>query len=135
MRKRFIFMFSITSILCLYLGFDIYTRWRDSRDSGRQLEELKAEQQSQILDAYRGTELKIVSFYAVPGTIRKGQKAQLCYGVIHSEKVRIEPPVENVWPAVSNCVEVRPKTRTVYRLIVEDAKGNAKEADTTVEVK
>jgi hypothetical protein len=125
----------VIAVLCLCLGFDIYTGWRKNRDFGPRLEETKAKQQSEVLDAYGGAESKIVFFYAVPGTIGRGQKAQLCYGVINSEKVRIEPPVDNAFPAVSNCVEVTPKSKITYELIAEDAKGNTRKAETTVDVK
>jgi hypothetical protein len=134
MRKRYIFTFGIAAILFAYVGFIFYSRWRDNRDLVRRLEERKQTQEAPIPESYRGTEIKIISFYAYPGTINAGQKAQLCYGVINADKIQIEPPVEYVWPSLSRCVTVTPKSTTVYRLIAEDQKGNTKKADAKVEV-
>lgn len=134
MRKRYFITISIIAILGLYLGFTYYSRWRDNRELMRRLEERRQSQEPRIPENYRGTELKIVNFYASPSVINKGQKAQLCYAVINSAKVRIEPPVENVWPSLSRCVAVTPESTTTYRLIAEDEKGNTKKAGATIEV-
>jgi hypothetical protein len=134
MRKRHILTYSVVAILCFYVGFIFYSRSRDNRALMQRLEERRQGQQAQVPEAYRGTELKIVAFYPYPAAINKGQKAKLCYGVVNSEKIRIEPPVENVWPSLSRCVEVMPKSTTVYKLIAEDEKGNTKKAEATVQV-
>jgi hypothetical protein len=134
MCGRLILMLFIIAILFLSLGFICCSRKQDNRDLEQRLEERSLSKKPQVMEAYRGTELKIVFFYAYPGAINKGQKTQLCYGVINSEKVRIEPPVEDVYPALAKCVDVTPKSTTAYKLIAEDAKGNTKQADTKIEV-
>jgi hypothetical protein len=116
-------MFRITlvtlTVACLYL---------------RQMEERKAKQSRSVTDAYGGDKLTIITFYATPPTVRPGEKTQLCYGVSNSTNVRMEPPVENVLPALSHCVDVSPKRTTTYKLIAEDDKGNVKTVGTTVQV-
>ena len=87
-----------------------------------------------MVDAYGGESLAILNFYANPATIRPGETTQLCYSVPNAENVRIEPPVENVWPSLSRCVDVTPTDDTVYTLIAEDDSGNTVTANTTVEV-
>ena len=47
-----------------------------------------------------------ISFYATPAVIRPGSRATFCYGVNDAKKVRIEPPVENLSPSLSHCIEV-----------------------------
>ena len=134
MHRKYFLTSSIVAVLCLYLGFTYYSRWRDSRKLMQQIEERRQNQKTQIPENYRGTELKILSFYAYPAAINKGRKAQLCYGVLNSGRIRIEPPIENVWPSLSRCVDVNPKSTTAYKLIAEDKEGNTKEAQATVEV-
>src|ERR1035438_6353418 len=48
---------------------------------------------------YGGTGLKILQFYAREGTITEDQGTVICYGVLNAKSVRIEPPVEGVYPA------------------------------------
>ena len=68
-----------------------------------------------------GKTLKIVQFYASGGQIAAGQKALLCYGVVNATAVRLDPPVETVWPSVSRCFEVKPAKTTRYTLTAEGA--------------
>jgi hypothetical protein len=79
--------------------------------------------------AQYGKELKILQFYAPQGEIAAGQKALLCYGVVNATAVRLEPPVETVWPSVSRCFEVRPAKTTRYTLTADGAdKATASES-------
>ena|ERR1700733_8912150 len=79
-----------------------------------------------------GSDVKIVQFYPAPSTITKGGKALLCYTVVNATGVRLDPPVESVWPSISRCFEVSPARSTRYTLTAEDA--NHKTASATVEV-
>ena len=72
-----------------------------------------------------GDGLRIMSFYATPGVIRPGSRAIICYGVNGAKKVRIEPPVEEIRPALSHCLQVTPRVDTEYKLIAEDAAGHS----------
>ena len=119
---------------CIYLGLVYYSRRSANRDLIQGMEEQKSSQDRAVVDAYGGSSLSILNFYANPASIRQGETAQLCYSVPNAESVRIEPPVENVWPSLSRCVEVSPLKDTVYTLIAEDADGNTVTAETAVEV-
>jgi hypothetical protein len=68
-----------------------------------------------------GSDVKIVQFYTGTGTITKGSKALLCYSVVNATGVRLDPPVESVWPAMSRCFEVAPERSTRYTLPAEGA--------------
>ena len=71
-----------------------------------------------------------------PPLIRRGETAQLCYGVSNAKTVRIEPrPACGVWPSLARCVEVAPTKDTAYSLTAEDGKGNTKTATVEVKVK
>jgi hypothetical protein len=111
-----------------------YGRRSATRDLIQDLEERKASEERAVADAYGGDRLSILNFYANPASIRRGETTQLCYSVPNAESVRIDPPVKNVWPSRSRCVDVAPQSDTTYTLIAEDADGNTVTADTTVEV-
>jgi hypothetical protein len=135
MRTVFRFTWVIAAAVAIFLGWVFYSRWSDNRAYIRRFEERKAAQDRAVFEAYGEGRLTILGFYATPPVINKGKTAQLCYSVSNSVKVRIEPPVENVWPSFGRCVDVTPKVDTVYRLIAEDSNGNKKTASVKIGVK
>lgn len=72
---------------------------------------------------------KILNFYASPPSIEKGGDALLCYGVEAAGWVKIDPPVEQLTPALSRCFQVKPEATTQYTLSVE---GASQKTDVTV---
>jgi len=58
--------------------------------------------------------------FATPGTIRRGETVQLCYGVANAKTVKLEPQSNPVWPSYSRCVDVIPLNHT-YTLTIADA--------------
>jgi hypothetical protein len=78
--------------------------------------------------------VKIAQFYARDGVLTEGGKTVLCYGVSNARSARIEPPVDGVGPALSRCVEVRPKSETRYTLIAEGADGRAVSQSVSVRI-
>ena len=43
----------------------------------------------------------------------------LCYGTENATTVRLEPPVDRVWPSPSRCIEIFPKKAVTYTLTAE----------------
>ncbi len=72
---------------------------------------------------------KILNFYASPSTIEKGGDALLCYGVEGASWVKLDPPVEQLTPALSRCFQVKPEVTTQYTLSVE---GSSQKTEVTV---
>lgn len=68
-----------------------------------------------------GKSVRILQFYAEAREIAAGGKTIVCYGVANATALRLEPPVEKVWPAVSRCFDVTPSTSTHYTLTAEGA--------------
>ena len=135
MRKVLRFtLWIVVAFACVYLGLVYYSRKSRNQDLIQDREERKASEDRAIVDAYGGESLTILNFYANPATISRGETTQLCYSTPNAESARIEPPVKNVWPSLSRCVDVSPTSDTVYTLIVEDDSGNTATANTTVEV-
>ena len=87
-----------------------------------------------VLQKFGGNNLKILSFYASPPAIRRGQVALLCYGVSNAAKVRISPAVESLAPSLSRCFEIRPASTTTFVLTCEDAQGHHATQSVVVEV-
>ena len=112
-------------IALVYTGWVFFSRWSENR----RLEQTAAEQRlkldKEITDKYGSGALKILSFYANPGAVARGQKTLLCYGVANAKTVRIEPLTERVWPAVSRCLEYTALRETRFTLTAEDAQGHS----------
>jgi hypothetical protein len=86
------------------------------------------------LAAY-GARVKILHFYTTTREIAPGGKADVCYSVINATSLRLDPPVERVWPAVSRCFEVTPAMSTRYTLTAEDGKHNTVSESLEIAVK
>jgi len=119
----------------LYTAWVFTSRWNDNR----RMEQAAAAQQAkfdrEITEAYGSGQLKILSFYASPGMIRRGEKALLCYGVANAKSVRLDPAVERVWPSTSRCFPVMPDRDIRYTLTAEDAGGHTATQSFVLQVK
>jgi hypothetical protein len=104
----------------IYDGSIFYSRWSNERELERQRARNEAAEARRTLELLGGNELRILDFYASPAVIPPGGRASICYGVNNAKKVRIEPPVEEIWPAQSHCLEVAPRKDTGYKLIAEE---------------
>ena len=109
----------------IYDGGIFYSRWSANRQAAQAQADKDANQTRRTIDALGGGDLKIVSFYAAPGAIRRGAVTSLCYGVTGAKTVRMEPAVDAVWPALTRCVQVSPRKDTEYKLIAEDNAGRS----------
>jgi len=77
----------------------------------------------------------ITQFYARSGAITAGDPNLICYGVRNATSVRIEPPVENLTPAVNRCFFVEPQQDTTYKLVAEGTHGSQVSESFSVRVK
>jgi hypothetical protein len=78
--------------------------------------------------------VRITQFYTTKPLIARDESTSLCYGVDNAATVRIDPPVESVWPALSRCVTVSPRETTSYTLTAEDGHGQKSSQSVTVTV-
>jgi hypothetical protein len=108
----------------IYDGAIFYSRWESNREARQAKADREVAEARKTIDAVGSGGLKIVSFYAAPGTIGRGGKTNLCYGVTGAKIVRMEPAVDAVWPALTRCVQVSPRKDTEYKLIAEDESGH-----------
>jgi hypothetical protein len=112
-------------VALIYDGGVFYSRWSRNRQAARAQADKEAIRERKELDAVGGGGLKILSFYAAPGAIGRGDHTNLCYGVTGAKTVRMEPAVDAVWPALTRCVQVSPRKDTAYKLIAEDEAGHS----------
>jgi len=94
----------------LYAGYIVYQR--------RAAESGPPSVERDPMAAY-GNSVKILQFYTGNPEIAHGGKALLCYGVVNAAAVRLDPPVESMWPSTSRCFEVTPTSTTRYTLTAE----------------
>jgi hypothetical protein len=79
--------------------------------------------------------VKIVQFYARAAEIVDGDRDVICYGVRNARDVRLEPPVENLSPALVRCFWVDPRQDTRYKLLAEGYDGATDEAAFEIKVR
>jgi hypothetical protein len=138
-RKLWIGFCAALLIVLAYVGWVFYSRWHEN---SRINQEVKAEQTQKekkqaadTVESLGGSEFKIISFYATPGEIHRGDDVTLCYGASNAKSVSIDPPVGEVWPSVNRCFPITPKKTTKYIFTADDGNGNKKTAELTIEVK
>ncbi len=79
--------------------------------------------------------VKIVQFYARAAEIIDGERDVICYGVRNAKDLRLDPPVENVGPALVRCFWVDPRQDTTYRLVADGFSGDRDEASFAIKVR
>jgi hypothetical protein len=72
--------------------------------------------------------VRITQFYASPANPPKGEKTLLCYGVENATEVRLDPPIERVWPAMARCFDIDSTKTATYRLTA--ARGSESVSET-----
>lgn len=122
------------AIAAVYSGVVFWNRKREADEIAARKAAMNAEINRRILRGAGGTGLKITTFYATP-SVRKGETAKLCYGVLDAEKVQLEPPVDTVWPALNRCLEFKPQVTTTYTLTATDTSGKQVQQSLKIEVK
>ena len=116
---------ALIAVAGIYDAVIFYTRWNDARQAARQRADAEAKHEQSIVDTLGGDGLKIIAFYASPGVVNRGGRSEICYGVTGAKTVRIEPPVGEVWPALSRCLQASPSKDTDYKLTAEDGAGHS----------
>ena len=134
-------MYSSAVLVIALLGvvFVMISRWQESRNNERRAAQERAEKQHEqdrmAVGQLGGKEFAILSFYASPKVIARGESAQLCYGVANAKSIKLEPQSQPVWPSVARCVDVSPTKSTTYTLTIEDAAGKTQSQDVEIKVR
>jgi len=132
-----LFLFLVLAA-AVYLGWVFLSRHRqdvayNERVRKEQLQKQQASDRAAI-GQLGGSELAIQMLYAPP-QIRRGETAQICYGVANAKSVTLEPQSDPVWPSHSRCVDVRPSKTTTYTLTATSADGKSVRQQVTIAVR
>ena len=125
----------ILSLALAYLGWVFYSRWQTDRAIEERLANHEREQAKQAYEGMGGSKFQILAFYASPTAVHRGEEATLCYGVSNAKSVKLDPPVDAVWPSEERCVNVTPSKTMTYTLTATDAAGHTTSATAVVEVR
>ena len=132
------FSAALLVVLC-YVGWIFYSRWHENRAINEEVTAEKNEKDQKnaaaTIESLGGSEFKIISFYASPGEIHRGDEVTMCYGASNAKSVSIDPSVGETWPSVSRCMQIAPKKTTKYTFTADDGKGSTKTAELTIVVK
>ncbi len=119
-------------VAALWSGWVLYSRWDSEREFQRQQEAKQAAEAAKMREIYGNGQVKIMNLSLSTANIKRGETAQLCYGVVNAKTVKFDPEVKDVWPSQSRCVEISPKQDTKYKLTATDASGHSESAELTV---
>jgi hypothetical protein len=134
-RNPLLYTSFLLAIAALYVGWVFFSRRQDRREFEEKAAAKKREEDRRAVEMMGGNRFEILTFYASPGAIHRGETAQVCYGVSNTKTVRLEPQSNPVWPSLARCVDVAPKKDTTYTLSIEDGNGNTKTATLTIQVR
>ena len=136
-KNPFVYTGALIVVLAIYMGWIVFSRWNENRAIERHARDVATEKQREqdknTVEQMGGSELAIQFFYG-NSTIKRGQTAQLCYGVANAKKVTLEPQSSPVWPSYSHCVDVTPNKTTTYTLSASDTTGHLVSQTFTVKV-
>jgi HAMP domain-containing protein len=134
-RKILPYTTAAAVIAVLYVAWVFTSRWVENRRMEREsaAQHAAADKPDPAIEA--GGALKILNFYASKGVIAHGEEVRLCYGVANAKIVRLDPPVERVWPSIARCFDVSPKRETRYTLTAEDEHGRTESQSIVLQVK
>ena len=122
----------------VYAGWIFLSRHRSNRAYQERIERQQAERQRQNDQAAEsqlgGSELAIQMLYATP-EIRRGETAQICFGVANAKTVALAPGAPSVWPSHNLCVDVNPKNTTTYTLTATGKDGQQVQQQVQVKVR
>jgi hypothetical protein len=138
-KNPFLYSWTALAIGVLVVGWILFSRWLENRNMETRAKQERTQKQLEqdriALEQFGGKDLSIQNFYASPGTIRRGETVQLCYGVANAKTVKLEPQSNPVWPSYSRCVDVTPTKSTTYTLTIADAAGNTRTQSLEVKVR
>jgi hypothetical protein len=68
--------------------------------------------------------VQILQFYPSSNQVAKGEQVLICYGAENAKSLRLEPPIEQIAPALARCFQYSPQSTTEIKLIATGADGS-----------
>ena len=137
LKNPLLYTSALILIVAAYIGWIMLSRYQGNRAYEQRKEQDQANKQRQqdqaAIEQLGGNELAIQMLYATP-TVKRGETAQICYGVANAKSVTLEPQENKVWPSHNLCVDVKPSKTTTYTLTATGADGKTVSQQVAVEV-
>jgi hypothetical protein len=138
LRKPLFYSFFLMLLIAVYVGWILLSRVFLNRAYEKRVRAEQSEKQRRsdeaAIEQLGGRELAIQMLYATP-EVRRGQTAQVCFGVANATTVRLEPENPRIWPSHNLCVDVKPRKTTTYTLVATGADGKTLDEQVTVKVR
>jgi hypothetical protein len=140
LRNMWIGFGVLAAIVVGYTAFVFWSRWQENQDIAAKEKAAQAAKErgeaAKSFEVLGGADFKIISFYAMPPVIHRGDDVDMCYGVSNAKSVKLDPPdVPSMFPSLDRCVKVAPKKTTTYTFTADDGKGNTQTQKLTIEVR
>jgi hypothetical protein len=139
LRKLWMGFGAVVAVVLCFVGYTMWSRKTQDADLAYKQQAAKTaaqrESDAAAVEELGGADFKILSFYASPGLIHRGDTVDMCYGVSNAKTVKLDPPEGNVWPSANRCLQVTPKKTTTYTLTIDDGKGKTADQQLTITVK
>jgi hypothetical protein len=117
-----------------YDGWIFYGRWQWRQEAERARADAEVERARRTIEAMGGSGFQIRDFYAAPTLIHRGEPANICYSVSGAASLRLDPPVAEVYPAISHCIQASPRQDTEFKLTATDSAGHTATAKLAIRV-
>ncbi|MBV8808266.1 MAG: hypothetical protein JO033_06285 [Acidobacteriaceae bacterium] len=123
-------------IAALYVAWTFYSRYEYNKRTTERIAAERAAKEKQVMkEVYGSGEIRFTTFSIDTQVLKRGQTAQLCYGVVNAKTVTLDPPVEPIKPMYFHCLEIAPKKTTTYTITAENGAGQKESKSLTLQVK
>jgi hypothetical protein len=123
-------------IAALYVAWTFYSRHQTDVLAQQQIAQSQQESRQRVVEQVFGNgEIKFTAFAAGSGLLARGEKTELCYGVMNATTVTLQPPIEPLKPTYHHCMEVSPAKTTTYTITASDGKGHTEAKSLTIRVR
>ena len=137
-RNPFVYSSLLILIVAVYVGWIIFSRHQNTRLYEQRAADAQAKKQRErdqaAIEQLGGNELAIQMLYATR-LVRRGEAAELCFGVSNATTVTLEPESGKIWPSHNLCIDVKPVKTTIYTLTATGADGKSVSQQVKVEVR
>lgn len=138
LRNPLVYTSALILAVGVYVGWILLSRYTENRAYEQRIRDQQNEKQRKgdqaAIEQLGGSELAIQTLYA-PSEIRRGETAQICFGVANAKSVSLEPQSNPVWPSHNLCVDVKPIKTTTYTLRANGADNKSVSQQVTIEVR
>jgi hypothetical protein len=114
-------------IAMLYAGWTFYSRHQDTVRMQQEIDEKQQAARKRVVDQVFGHgEILFSNFSINTSRLKRGQTAELCYGVENAKTLKLDPPVEDIKPSYQHCLQIAPTKTTTYTITADDGAGHTK---------